>query len=253
MSAALWHEVQALQEQGRDSEALRLCEAVLRHDPNGFDALYLSGFLLLRLRRAQDAATLIERAVIANPASLDAWYHLGVAYLQSERFWDSIKAFDKVLQLHAGVAEAWNNRGIAFLAMGILAEALESFHKAIALGAGTASTYNHRANVFAALKRFPEAAADYEAALAQESDYPYACGNAFFARLQACDWRDLTRLQGELQDALQRGRPVLQPGASLALPLHPQAQLQCARLWAEREVPPQPPFWQGEQIGRAHV
>ena len=263
------------------AEAARLYADVLRADPQNFDALYLLGFIHLQRRDFGQAEHLMGAALAVNPRALDALYNRGRALLalkrdaeaiacfdamlainpnihealfqranvlaEHRRFDEAVAEYDKVTALAPQRAEAWNNRANALAARGRLDDAIASYDRALALKPGEPRTLNHRAITLLEMKRYEAAARDFAATLRADPACPYARGNLLYARLNACDWRNLEEERAALIADLRAGKPVLAPIQATAIVSSASDQLQCSRIWATDQCRPAEPLWRGER------
>jgi protein O-GlcNAc transferase len=74
-------------------------------------------------------------------------------------------------------------------------------------------------------------------ALALAPGHPFALGDRLGLKAQACDWTDLPEEVAALEDALRRGRPVIQPFATLGLIDDPALQRAAAEIWCAARHP----------------
>jgi protein O-GlcNAc transferase len=287
---ALFDQGLALHQQGRLADAERLYREVLRRQPNHFGALHLLGVIAVQTQHAKQGAQLIMRAIELNANVAAAHANLGKALLDLKRPESALASFDKAIALDPDFAEAHNNRAHALLdlmrprealtscdnaialkpdlaiahnnrgmALAILrrsAEALDSCNKAIALMPRLAVAHHNRGVALERLNRLDEAFAAYDKALALDNDLAGAEGDRLRTKMQLCEWRNLERESGNLISSVRKGNASSVPFQFLAIPSSAADQLQCAKLWVARKLPPaDTSLWQGERYhhDRIHI
>jgi protein O-GlcNAc transferase len=164
----------ALHQQGRLPEASALYEAILKVDPEHFDAQCLLGVVESQYMNFQAAFERFSRALMLNPNSVQAHASMGDALFALGRFTDAVASFDRALAIEPSRAELLNNRGNALLKLERREEALASYDRSLAFKPGAAEVLCNRGNVLRELGRPEEALADYAASLSSKPDYPQA-------------------------------------------------------------------------------
>jgi tetratricopeptide (TPR) repeat protein len=159
-------EAVGLYRQGKFTEAEKICNRVLRTQPNWFDALHLLGVLKLQSGKAGAACGHLEQALNLNPASAQVMSNLGMALAALNRDQEALAILDKAVAIMPGSVEAITNRGNVLTKLGRPADALAAFDAALALAPGFPGALANRGNALAALGRLEEALAQYDAVLA---------------------------------------------------------------------------------------
>jgi len=177
----------ALHQQGRLPEAYALYEAILKENPQHFDAQCLFGVVESQRLNYGAAVGHFGRALMTNPNSVPAHASMGDALLALGRFTDAVASFDCALALEPSRSELLNNRGNALLKLERREEALASYERSLAIKPGAAEVLYNRGNVLRELGRPEEALDDYAASLSIKPDY----AQAFYQRGAAL--RDLKR------------------------------------------------------------
>ncbi len=95
-------------QQGRNSEALALCQRVLALDPQNPRALHLSGLALWQSGQAQAALEPLQRAIALEPANPELYSHLGVVHCALGDLGKGVECYAQALAL------APHNLGIRF-------------------------------------------------------------------------------------------------------------------------------------------
>jgi len=166
-----------LHEEGCHDEALMLAGRALRIDPGSFEALMQQGLALRALGRLADAALSYEAALMRRPDDAAALYNRGNALASLGRLDEALKCFDRAVALDPSDAAAFNNRGVVLRDLRRDGDALASFDAALALQPGYPEARNNRGNALHALGCFTEAIESYERALRERPAYAEALNN----------------------------------------------------------------------------
>jgi len=205
---------------GKFSEAERLCHAIIATKRDFFEALHLlaivqtklgcshdalasydraltirpdhpptlnnRGSTLGELKRFEEALASYDRALALHPDFPEALSNRGNILRELKRFEEALASYDCALKLRPDYAVALSNRGLVLCDLRRFEEALESCDHALTLQPDHAATLNSRGNILRELKRFEEALASYDRALTLQPDYPEALSNRGLA---LCDLR----------------------------------------------------------------
>jgi tetratricopeptide (TPR) repeat protein len=201
-------------------EAERAYSAVLKKNPNHFDALHRLGFVRYEEGRYADALKLIGKALKLNPRAADALSHYGMVLRKLGRHEEALAFYDKALAIKPDYADALNNRGNILLDLSRYEEALAWFDKALAIRPRYPEALNNRGNALVELERFPEALASYDQALKLNPHYAVALnngGNALFKLkrydLALASYDKALELHPDFPDALNnRGKALVELG-----------------------------------------
>jgi protein O-GlcNAc transferase len=155
----------ALHQRQQFPEARALYEAILRADPQHFDAQCLLGVLESQRMNYPGAVEHFGRALRISPNSVPAHASMGDALLALGNFSDAVACFDRALAIEPRRSELLNNRGNALIKLERREEALASYELSLAIEPGAAEVLYNRGNVLRQLGRPAEALADYAAAL----------------------------------------------------------------------------------------
>jgi protein O-GlcNAc transferase len=164
----------ALHQQQRLSEASALYEAILREDPEHFDAHCLLGVVESQRKNYRAAVEHFGRALRINPNSVPAHASMGDALLAIGDFSDAVASFDLALAIEPARSELLNNRGNALLKLERHQEALASYELSLAIKPVAAEVLFNRGNVLRQLGRPEDALADYAASLSIAPKYAQA-------------------------------------------------------------------------------
>ncbi|MCK4297406.1 MAG: tetratricopeptide repeat protein, partial [Candidatus Marinimicrobia bacterium] len=178
-------------ESGDLKKAGQLCQKILKHDPNHFEALfnfgnilkdlgkytealsnysrairlrpnfpevyYNLGIVLINIRKFREAEHSFELAIKMNPDFAEAYYYLGITQKSQEKNEDAIKNFSHAIQLNPEFIETYNELGLALSRLGELEQSEKVFRKILRLNPNYAIAYNNLANLLQKQGRFSEA------------------------------------------------------------------------------------------------
>jgi protein O-GlcNAc transferase len=176
-SAAEFRQGVACHQQGKLVEAERHYDAVLKSQPDSFEALHMLGVIALQTGRLERGVKIIRKAVALNENSAIAFNNLAKGLKDLGQFDEAIVYFERSIALAPGFADAHFSYGTALHLMNRFEDALVHFEKAIALNPKFIAALNNRGLALAKLKRFTEALASYERALAIQPNFGDAHNN----------------------------------------------------------------------------
>ena len=275
-----------LHQEGLLEEADRLYRQAIADDPRDANALHLYGILQGQRADFEGAADLIGRSIALDPGNPMAFYNRGNALRELKRLDEALASFDRALATMPQHVEAWTNRGTVLQELGRSAEALASFDRALALAPVHVTALFNRANALRHLKRHDEALASYDRVLALKPDhaeahdgrgvllqelrrYPeafaaydeayrldpglkYVQGRRLHVKMAMCDWSNLDAERARLNALADEGGGACEPFEFLCLSSSAEAQLRCARAFADDRYPVRR-AWQGERRARDKI
>jgi tetratricopeptide (TPR) repeat protein len=170
-------EALALHQQGRLVEAARIYQAVLREQPNHFDAMHLLGMATLQSGRTEPGVNLLRAAIALNGTIAAVHVTLGNGLRELKRPDDALESYDTAISLDPNHAQAWQNRGNALMDLKRPEAAVASYDNAIALRPDFAEAYSGRGNALWELRRPEHAIASFDRAIALRPDLAVAHHN----------------------------------------------------------------------------
>jgi tetratricopeptide (TPR) repeat protein len=142
----------ALRQLGRDREALRAYDRVIRIDPDHFEARFNKAGLLRKLALWEEALVAAEEAENLRPEDADvqngkaeALYELAKRDDDPDRLRAARQAFDRATILDDKNAMAWSMKGVTDLYLERYVEASEAIERAIALRPDRPEDWFHKA------------------------------------------------------------------------------------------------------------
>ena len=146
-------------------EAEKLYNAVLKAQPDQFDALRLLGVLRYQQQRFADALRLIAAALRSNARSAAALGHHGLILAALGRRDEALASYDQALLVNSHDVDVLNNRGNLLQVLGRYDEACASYDRVLAVQPRHADALGNRGNALRAHGRHDEALASYDRAL----------------------------------------------------------------------------------------
>ena len=171
----------ALHQQGRLDDAARIYQAVLKRQPNHFDALHLLGMAALQSKRTVLGVNLLRRAIGLNGSNAAVHVTLGNGLRDLGRLDEALASFDTAITLTPDYARGWYNRGNALLNLRRPDEAVQAYARAFTLSPDNAEAYSGHGNALSALKQLDAAIVSFDRAIALRPDFAeawYNRGNA---------------------------------------------------------------------------
>jgi protein O-GlcNAc transferase len=158
------------QQQGNNDEAMRLISAALSMNPQSFEALGDFGGVLFAFKRYDEALAAFDQALAIAPDHPETLYNRGNTLLVLGRNEEALAAFDRALAQKPDHPEMLVNRGTALLHLGRAQQALEIFDKVLAIRPDHAIAFSNRATAFKLLERYEDAIETYRKILDRAPD-----------------------------------------------------------------------------------
>ena len=227
---------------GRPAEALADFERAVALDSRNRDALNNCALTLHALHRLEEALLRFDALLAASPDYVEGRNNRGLTLLALGRQEDALADFAQVIAEKPGHVGAWVNRASMLWSLERLDDALESYGRALALDPNLPAALESRANLLWTRRQaLAPAIADLERALKLAPDLPYGVGNLLQLKMHAGDWADFARDKARLDEAVRAGKPAAEPFVYQGLSDSPPDLLACAKIYAAREYPAQPP------------
>jgi protein O-GlcNAc transferase len=189
------------------------------------------GIALTELGKLDEALESHNAAVQLAPNVPMAFYNRANTLFKGRNLPLALQDYDRAIGLNPNYADAYCGRGNVLRELNRSNEALAAYDRALALAPKTAEARLGRGNLYRDAGRHEEALAEYGQASVLKPDLPGIQGDAFYARLQVCDWFGYEQDRTQLIFAVRNGEPVTSPFPFLAISSSPKDQLQCASLW----------------------
>lgn len=164
-------------EQGKATEALRLCQDILTQDSGNADALHLAGLALSRMGRFEEGVGFLQQSAAQRPNDPQVHFHLGKTLRHGGRLAEAAAAYRQAVALRPDFAEAFVNLANALSALGQPRAAEQAYRQALDLRPTSAIARNGLGAVLLEVGRLAEALEAFDRALTLKSDFPEACNN----------------------------------------------------------------------------
>jgi protein O-mannosyl-transferase len=170
----------ALDQQGKEAEAIPHFAEALRIKPDHLHALANMGLTLRKQGNAAEAIVFLQRALGLKPESADAaklHWQLGLALADQGKNDDALREFYEAVKLTPKDAGMRTNLGEKLGRQNKLAEATEQFNEALRLDPNNAEAHSNLGVVFLFSGKPNEAVAEFSAALRLRPDLAAARDN----------------------------------------------------------------------------
>jgi tetratricopeptide (TPR) repeat protein len=144
---ALFAEAFEHHRRGRHTDALRLYDLVIQHDPKAATAHCNKGIELQALQRVGEALQSYDSALQVEPDNARAHYLKGTALRQLRREEEALESLNRAIGLRPDYAEAYNDRGRVLHSLKQTVKALESYSRAIELEPNFIDAYMNMADM----------------------------------------------------------------------------------------------------------
>jgi Tfp pilus assembly protein PilF/SAM-dependent methyltransferase len=172
---ALIEEGNALQEQGRITEAMERYDAAVRADPRCARAHLNRGNILLAGARLDEARSAYELAMACDPEYAAPHFNLGNLNSRAGEFAAAVSNYRRAAQLKPDFADAFVAMANAFDSLGSKQEALDSYQRALAIRPNYPEVHLNIALLIMTTGRLREAADHLRRAIELRPDYVAAC------------------------------------------------------------------------------
>jgi tetratricopeptide (TPR) repeat protein len=245
--------------EGRLTQAKTVCDAVLKEQPDGTDALYLLGLIALQQDDVVAASDFFQRALKLDPNNLQVWIGLAELFrltnqwpaaeesyrkvialdphnvgarinlssilLAQQRFEDVISILEEALHLRSDLPAAFLNLGVAFKAAGDLERARTAYENVLALDPDLPEAHYNLATILAEIHP-DQSINSYNRTISLRPDWAEAY-NGLGVVLQN---------QGKLDDAIANYQQAATLTPQWFLPYHNLAETFIAQGKPERAV-----------------
>jgi tetratricopeptide (TPR) repeat protein len=159
---AYYNKAQTILNMGQASAAIELFDRALRIYPAYLKAIKGKGDALVQAGRGDVAIPLFQEALRLEPDDSEATQSLGVALLGVGRVAEAIERFEAVLRVDPRNVKAHGNLGYALWRTGQLEAAMSHFETAVRLEPGSVEAHNNYAGALGRQGRFTDAVGEYQ-------------------------------------------------------------------------------------------
>jgi predicted O-linked N-acetylglucosamine transferase (SPINDLY family) len=158
--------------------------------------------------------------------------------LETNQPGEALARIDEAMRSAGESADALALRSLALLNTQRPHDAVASADRALALDPRHGIALANRAAALSRLKRYEEAAEATARLVAANSEFPYARGSLFGARMYCSDWTDYTEQVERLRTAVNDGRRACRPFVFLQVADDAAEQRRCAERFVADLCPP---------------
>jgi tetratricopeptide (TPR) repeat protein len=126
--------------QGKNAEALKILDQLLRSHPDNARMWNNKATALGNLGRYEEALVAYDQAVRLDPNISEAWIGKGTTLVMLGKSEDALAAYEKAIQLNPNFASAWFLKGVALCRLRKYQQALSAFDEALRLNPNDAET-----------------------------------------------------------------------------------------------------------------
>jgi predicted O-linked N-acetylglucosamine transferase (SPINDLY family)/glycosyltransferase involved in cell wall biosynthesis len=142
----------ALHKAGKEKDAQKIYEEILKKDPSNGEALHFMGCILLNRKEFQQSEELLRRAIKLNPASAVYHRNLAALYVRTKRPDEALRLWRHALTLdtidEAGINEVAN----ALVEHGAYQDAVAAYKKALEKNPNSARTMSNLGRAYTLVK-----------------------------------------------------------------------------------------------------
>ena len=247
-ASAMIDEGNALEEQGRISEAMARYDAAARIDPRNARAHLNRGNIFLASSQFDEARGAYQLAITCDPIYAAAHFNLGNLDYRARDYHRALDNYQVAISLRPDFADAFVAKANALDSLGRSADAIESYERALAIEPGYAEVHFNLGVLTAAQGRYEDAAKSLSRAIAIRPDYAlayYQLGQLLLALGRnpeaIVQLRHAVRIEPTMHDAHYRLGIALQR-------LRPDPPLEEAASFLRRAAELKPDFAQAHHI-----
>lgn len=230
----------AAQQRGMAAEGLALLRRAFSLQPADADAWFARGTQFQQLGANEEAVGAYREALRARAAFPEALSNCAAALRALRRLREAEVSASAALELRPQYPRALNNRGLIALDLGRGSAAVQDFQRALQIEPAFPEALHNLGTALMQLKRHDEAHAAFATLLRLAPQFPHAAGNALFAQLCDCDWRDLPERTAAVKASVQRDEHAATPMSFLCMEGSAALQLRCARAYTRGFYPAGP-------------
>ncbi len=112
-------------------QAARLYRAILKIQPDNFDANYRMGILSITVQNLEEAFIYLQHAMQLKRDDSKVLYQMGVLLFSSDRPQDALTYFNRAVEMQENTASIYNYMGLCYEKLGMINDAKNSYLKAV--------------------------------------------------------------------------------------------------------------------------
>jgi len=222
---------------GLPADAVASFERAATLKPSDAEVFNNRGYALFAAGYPQEAAASCSRAIEIRPDYAEAYNNRGIALAGLKRVEEALEDYRRALDLQPQFADAHNNLGILLAEIGRRDAALASYRRAIALRADFADAHNNCGILLSQAGQYRAAIDCFDNALRFNPDLKFTAGMRLHAKMQICDWSQISSEIAQLCSSVRRGAAASPPFALLGLEDSAELHRQAAEVWVRETCP----------------
>ena len=207
--ARLLDQATELWKEGRNEDALALCERAVTAAQHHAPGYLRWGAVLAALGRDEEATQKYQRATEIDPSYASAFNNWGNALASLRRHEEAFEKYQRVTEIDRKLAMAFNNWGNALRSLGRHEDAVEKYRRATEIDPNYAAALNNSGNALSSLGRREEALEKYQRATEIDPKFARAFSN----------WGNALRGLGRNEEAIEKYQHAAEIDPKLALPI----------------------------------
>jgi predicted O-linked N-acetylglucosamine transferase (SPINDLY family) len=227
----------ALRHLKRYAEALESYARAIVLEPKHASAFLGRANVLFELEGYSEAAAVYDEALVLKSDLIEAWIGRGNCMAKLRQYIRALAAYDEALTRNPSSAHAWLGRGNLLLELKRYSESIAAYDRALELQPGLAEARFGLGNIYLELKRYDKAFAAYDETMRLKADLPELEAVRLHTKMHLCNWKNFDCEYALLLSKLRSKTAVMSPFVLLALPSSAQDQLECAALFAAKNLP----------------
>ena len=252
----------------RVSEALDCYSRALELNRRYPEALCGMGTALAMMKRNEEAVDHYDQALVLRPNYLEALWRRAAVFSVLRRFKEALRGFDEALKIAPNCSEALYNRAVSLIEQRRYVEAVIDLQSALATAVEKADFYNlcgfaagrsgqyeqavqfldqalklkptllgalaYKAEALRFLGKYDEVLKFADDALEKSSHALGLLDTFVYAKLFACDWRDLKKWEQRVAVELDHRADAVTPMLLMSMGDNAEQQLKCAQAFMGR-------------------
>lgn len=242
-----------LHSQGRTHEAEKIFLEILRSDPDDYASLFSMGLIENLRQNHEKALRYFEACQAIKPDVAAVWYNSGIMQQTLKRHEQALTSYNRALELKPDYLEVMLNKGALLVEMQRSKDALLTYEDMLKVAPENEKALYNRGIILTHLNLNDNAIQTFEKLLEVAPESDYAAGLLCFAKMHACDWKNLEPLKKTITEGVKAGRRVCKTLAFTAISDSPQDNLTCAQTFTRHLFPTGIPVWQGKIYNHAKI
>ncbi len=168
------HAIEQLISAQNYTAALDKANIIITETPNNDSAIYLKGYIQLKLNQLKEANLTVNYLQKINPNYYESFYLKGLIYSMKGKYADAIQNFNKVISANSNHEKAWYNMALAKGLLEDYSSAIKDLDKCISINSNYTMAFYNRAYWYEVSENYNAAILDYKKAISIDKHYSEA-------------------------------------------------------------------------------